>query len=134
MHDESIYATRALRAGARGYVMKRETSGKIITGLRQILKGHVYVTEKIMAEAAEIFLGARPAPVEPSVQLLSDRELEIFRRIGLGQENREIAESLHLSLKTVQTHCAHIKEKLGLPSGTLLMREAVRWVENAGET
>jgi DNA-binding NarL/FixJ family response regulator len=134
MHDEAVYATRALRAGARGYVMKRETSGKIIAGLHRILEGHLYVNEKILSHAAEIFLTARPAPGESPVQRLSDRELEIFRRIGLGQENRAIAETLGLSLKTVQTHCAHIKDKLGLPTATLLMREAVRWVENTGAT
>jgi len=130
MHDETIYATRALRAGARGYVMKRETSGKIIAGLRQILEGQFYLNEQVVAQAAEIFRGARQGADASPVRQLSDRELEIFRRIGLGQENRQIAEALHLSLKTVQTHCAHIKDKLGLPSATLLMREAVRWVDS----
>jgi DNA-binding CsgD family transcriptional regulator len=73
----------------------------------------------------------RPAEQSP-IQRLSDRELEILRRIGQGQENREIAEALHVSLKTVQTHCAHIKDKLGLTNGTILIREAVRWVESEG--
>jgi len=134
MHDEAVYATRALRAGARGYVMKRETSGKIIAGLRQVLEGRLYLSEQVLAQGAAAFFGAR-APAEQSpVERLSDRELEVFRRIGLGQANRQIAETLHLSLKTVQTHCAHIKEKLGLASGTLLMREAVRWMENQDRT
>jgi DNA-binding NarL/FixJ family response regulator len=132
MHDEAIYATRALRAGARGYVMKRETSGKIIAGLRRILEGNLYLSDQVLAQGAARFFDGRPALDESPAERLSDRELEIFRRIGLGQENRQIAEALHLSLKTVQTHCAHIKDKLGLASGTLLMREAVRWMENQG--
>jgi DNA-binding NarL/FixJ family response regulator len=130
MFDESLYATRALRAGARGYVMKREASGKIIAGLRQVLAGQIYLSPEITTRAAGRFLGARPAAGELQIDRLSDRELEVFRRIGLGEENRQIADALHLSLKTVQTHCAHIKEKLGLASGTLLMRAAVRWVES----
>jgi DNA-binding NarL/FixJ family response regulator len=134
MHDEATYAARALRAGARGYVMKRETSGKIIAGLRQVLEGRLYLSEQVLAQGAAVFFGARPPADQSPVGRLSDRELEIFRRIGLGQENRQIAEALHLSLKTVQTHCAHIKEKLSLSSGTLLMREAVRWMESQGGT
>jgi DNA-binding NarL/FixJ family response regulator len=128
MHDEAFYAERALRAGALGYVMKRETSGKVIAALRQVLLGQLYVSAAIAAQAAEKFLRARPGNGSP-VDNLTDRELEVFRRIGQGHENRQIAEDLHLSLKTVQTHCAHIKEKLGFANGTVLMREAVRWVE-----
>jgi DNA-binding NarL/FixJ family response regulator len=129
MHDEAFYAERALRAGALGYVMKRETSGKIIAALRQILLGHVYVSAAVAAQAAEKYLRRRTAATGSPLDSLTDRELEVFRRIGHGQENRSISEDLHLSLKTVQTHCAHIKEKLGLENATALMREAVRWVE-----
>ena len=129
MHDEAFYAERVLRAGALGYVMKRETSGKVIDALRQILLGQLYVSAAIAARAAEKFLRAKPGSAGSTVDSLTDRELEVFRRIGQGQENRRIAEDLHLSLKTVQTHCAHIKEKLGFANATVLMREAVRWVE-----
>jgi len=129
MHDEAFYAERALRAGALGYVMKRETSGKVVAALRQILRGQMYVSAAIAAQAAEKFLRTRSATSGSPVDSLTDRELEVFRRIGQGQENRRIAEDLHLSLKTVQTHCAHIKEKLGFKNATILMREAVRWVE-----
>jgi len=130
MHDEAFYAERALRAGALGYVMKRETSGKVLAALREILCGRLYVSPVIASQAAEKFLRNRVAAAGYPVDCLTDRELEVFRRIGQGHENRGIAEDLHLSLKTVQTHCAHIKEKLGLRNGTVLMREAVRWVEN----
>ncbi|HXQ80639.1 MAG TPA: response regulator transcription factor [Opitutaceae bacterium] len=129
MHDEAFYAERALRAGALGYVMKRETSGKVVAALRQILRGQIYVSAAIAAQAAEKFLRTRAFASGSPMDSLTDRELEVFRRIGQGQENRRIAEDLHLSLKTVQTHCAHIKEKLGLKNATVLMREAVRWVE-----
>jgi len=130
MHDEALYAERALRAGALGYVMKRETSGKVIAALRQILQGKLYVSAAIAAQAAEKFLRTRASSANSPVDSLTDREIEVFWRIGQGQENRQIAQDLHLSLKTVQTHCAHIKEKLGFASATVLMREAVRWVES----
>lgn len=130
MHDETTYAERALRAGAMGYVMKRESTTRILAALREILRGRVYLTEAIAAEVAWKFVGLRGADREGSpIDRLSDRELEVFRRIGQGEENRAIAEALGLSLKTVQTHCAHIKDKLGLPNGTQLIREAVRWAE-----
>jgi DNA-binding NarL/FixJ family response regulator len=128
MHDEAFYAERALRAGALGYVMKRETSGRVIGALRQVLQGKLYVSEAIAAQAAEKFLRKRPASA--AVDCLTDREIEVFRRIGHGRENRQIAEELHLSLKTVQAHCANIKQKLGLDNAAVLMREAVKWVES----
>jgi DNA-binding NarL/FixJ family response regulator len=132
MHDEAFYAERALRAGALGYVMKRETSGKVIAGLRQILEGRLYVSPALAAQAAEKFLRAKGPAANSPIDSLTDRELDVFRRIGQGKENRQIADDLHLSLKTVQTHCAHIKEKLGFENATVLMREAVRWVEAGG--
>jgi|HubBroStandDraft_1064217.scaffolds.fasta_scaffold154587_2 DNA-binding NarL/FixJ family response regulator len=130
MHDEAFYAERSLRAGALGYVMKRETSGKVIDALRRILTGQLYVSAPIAAQAAEKFLRTRSVSSSSPLDSLTDREIEVFRLIGQGMENRRIAEELHLSLKTVQTHCAHIKEKLGFENATVLMREAVRWVES----
>jgi DNA-binding NarL/FixJ family response regulator len=129
MHDEAFYAERALRAGALGYVMKRESPGKVIDALRQVLGGRIYVSEAITTEVMSKLLGAPKAQAAHLVERLSDREMEIFRRMGHGEETRSIANELHISLKTVQTHCMHIKEKLGLPNATLLMREAVRWIE-----
>jgi DNA-binding NarL/FixJ family response regulator len=130
MHDEAFYAERALRAGALGYVMKRESPGKVIDAIRQVLAGRIYVSESITSEVMGKFVGAPAAHDEPLVERLSDREMEIFRRMGNGQRTRTIADELHISLKTVQTHCMHIKEKLGITDATMLMREAVRWVEN----
>lgn len=130
MHDEAFYAERALRAGALGYVMKRESSGKVIAALRQILLGRLFVSEAVAAQAAEKFLLSRRSKGSAPVDRLTDRELDVYRRIGQGQETRQIAQDLKLSIKTVQTHCAHIKEKLGFANATLLIREAVRWVES----
>lgn len=134
MHDEIDYAERAIRAGALGYVMKRETATKIIDGIRRVVQGRTFFSENVAFHLAENFTRGRGAQAASSIGRLSDRELEIFRLIGQGLENRRIAGDLHLSLKTVQTHCAHIKEKLGLAGASELMREAVRWVEreNAG--
>ena len=130
MHDEAFYAERALRAGALGYVMKRESSNKVIDALRQVISGRIFVSEAITSEVMGKFVGAPTAHDEPLVERLSDREMEIFRRMGNGQRTRAIADELHISLKTVQTHCMHIKDKLGITDATMLMREAVRWVEN----
>lgn len=130
MHDEAFYAERALRAGALGYVMKRESPSKIIDAIRQVISGRIFVSEAITSEVMGKFVGAPTAHDEPLVERLSDREMEIFRKMGNGQRTRTIADELHISLKTVQTHCMHIKEKLGITDATMLMREAVRWVEN----
>ena len=130
MHDEASYAERALRAGAQSYVMKRESSGKVLEAIRQVLAGRSFVSESIAARFAEKYVGLKRTPTGSPVECLSDRELEVFRRIGQGQMNRIIAEELHLSLKTVQTHCAHIKEKLGFRNATELIREAMRWVDS----
>ncbi|HEY3754522.1 MAG TPA: response regulator transcription factor [Opitutaceae bacterium] len=129
MHDDAVHAERSLRAGARGYVAKRESTKKVIEGIRLVLQGQLFISSAIASEVMAKMVGAASTPVSP-VDKLSDREMEIFRRIGQGHETRRIAEELHISLKTVQTHCMHIKDKLSLASATQLMREAVRWVEN----
>lgn len=129
MHDEAEYAERAVQTGAMGYVMKRETSGNIINALREVLAGRLHISPAVTEHIAERALRAKSQSTVPPVAGLSLREFEVFRNIGLGLENRQIAEVLHISIKTVQTHCDHIKRKLGLESGTMLMREAVRWVE-----
>jgi DNA-binding NarL/FixJ family response regulator len=129
MHDEGLYAERALRAGARGYIMKRETAKKIIAAVRQVLEGKLYLSERLTGMFAEKFVGGASAPIS-SVSKLSDRELEVFQLLGQGYETRQIAESLNISMKTVQAFCARIKEKLNLRSATELLREAVCWQEN----
>jgi DNA-binding NarL/FixJ family response regulator len=129
MHEESHYAERALRAGAKGYIVKRETTRKVITAIRKVLEGKVYLSEELAASlAAQIAAGGSLAPRSPA-ELLSDRELEVFELFGQGRGTRQIAEQLRVSVKTVQAYCARIKEKLTLASATELVREAVRWHE-----
>lgn len=130
MHDEALYAERALRAGARGYVMKRTAPRTVIDAIRQVLGGKLYISEALAVRMAEKFVGTRSTPGESPVALLSDREMEVFRLLGLGYETRRIAEALHLSPKTVQVYCGRIKEKFSLGNATELIREAVRWVES----
>jgi DNA-binding NarL/FixJ family response regulator len=130
MHDEDLYAERALRAGARGYIMKRETAKKVIAAIRQVLEGKLYLSERLTAMFAAKFVDGGAATVSPSINQLSDRELEVFQLLGQGYETRQIAESLNISMKTVQAFCARIKEKLNLTSATELLREAIRWHES----
>ena len=132
MHDESLYAERAFRAGAKGYVMKRDTTKNVVAAVRSVLDGKVFMSEKISAMMAARMVDGRKQGVTLTADLLSDRELEIFELIGQGWETRRIAETLHLSLKTVQAYCARIKDKLRLDNATELLREAIRW--NDGKT
>ena len=130
MHDEALYAERALRAGARGYVMKRETSKSVLTCIRRVLEGGVYVSERVVNRMAQR-RSQSPKTAEASpVERLSDRELEIFRLLGQGRTTSEIAEDLHLSLKTVQAYCARAKEKFGVTSLGELLRAAIRWEDS----
>ena len=130
MHDEAFYAERTLRAGALGYIMKHETTDKVIDAIRHILLDQLFVSARVAAQFTTKFVGTRNMQPGSSVERLSDRELDIFRLIGQGLESKRIAQDLHLSVKTVQAHCANIKEKLGLENLNELIREAVRWVEH----
>jgi DNA-binding NarL/FixJ family response regulator len=130
MHDESLYAERALRAGARGYIMKRETAKRIIAAIRDVLEGKLYVSERLTKLFAEKFVVGQTTTVSSPIEQLSDRELEVFQLYGQGCETRQIAESLNVSMKTVQAYCARIKEKLRLSNATELLREAIRWHES----
>jgi DNA-binding NarL/FixJ family response regulator len=127
MHDETLYAERALRAGARGYVMKRETTKSVLTAIRRVLEGDVYVSERVVNTMARRMGSSRKAAASSPVEQLSDRELEIFRLLGQGRTTPQIAEDLHLSLKTVQAYCARAKEKFGVNSLGELLRAAIRW-------
>lgn len=130
MHDERLYAERAIRAGARGYVMKRETSSRLIAAIYQVLEGKLAVTEQTMSAFVTKFVKGRPPTDESPAETLSDRELEVFRMLGQGQDTRQIANSLNISIKTVQVYCARIKDKLKLANAAELFREAVLWSEN----
>jgi DNA-binding NarL/FixJ family response regulator len=129
MHDEAHYAERVLRAGAKGYVMKRETTRKVIEGIRKVLEGRLYVSDKIAEGMTGRIVESKRAETRSPVEQLSDRELEVFEMLGQGQGTRQISESLRVSVKTVQAYCARIKEKLDLNSATELLREAIRWNE-----
>jgi DNA-binding NarL/FixJ family response regulator len=129
MHDESLYAERVLRAGGRGYIMKQEGGKKLMQAIRQVLGGQIYVSEKMSAKILELFSGHRPQASHSVMERLTDREFEIFQLIGAGQASRDIARSLHLSVKTVEAHRANIKKKLELASGADLVRYAIRWTE-----
>ena len=129
MHDESLYAERVFRAGARGYVNKRETAQKVIEAIRRVLDGKLYISEK----TAEILAGRAmrgQTANRSAIEMLSDRELQVFDKLGQGIGTRQIAEDFHVSVKTIQEYCARIKEKLNLNNATELLREAVRWRES----
>jgi len=134
MHDEALYAERVLRAGARGYIMKQEGGKKLLLAIRQVLSGQISVSEKMSARILEIFSGRRSDKISSPVENLTDREFEVFQLIGDGRGTREIAEHLHLSVKTVEVHRANIKMKLKLKTATDLVRHAVRWVEAEGRS
>jgi DNA-binding NarL/FixJ family response regulator len=129
MHDERVYAERSIRAGARGYIMKRESTKKIVEAIREVLKGNMYLSKELMELFAEKFVSGAPANGAQPVAQLSDRELEVFQLIGQGYETREIAKALNVNIKTVQTYCTRIKDKLKFSTGAELLREAVRWNE-----
>lgn len=131
-HDEALYAERAVRAGARGYVMKLEAGDRIVEAIHHVRRGGIYLSEemkdRLLFGAA---MGAK-APTQSPLEVLSDRELEVFEMTGRGLATREIAERLHLSVKTVESYRARIKTKLNLNTAAELMQHAVQWVEGEG--
>lgn len=130
MHDESIYAERTLRAGANGYIMKQEATEKVLIALRRILSNEIYVSDRIANNMLRHYVRGDQGTQSSPVTELSDRELEIFRLIGQGHTTRQIANELHLSVKTVESYQAHIKEKLSLHSARELVQHAIRWTAN----
>jgi DNA-binding NarL/FixJ family response regulator len=127
MHDELTYAERALRAGANGYIMKQEATEKVLIAIRRILHGEMYLSERLTDRMLRHFVrGSAPTPDSP-LSNLSDRELEVFRLIGDGHATRQIADELHISVKTVESYQAHIKEKLALRSARELVQHAIKW-------
>lgn len=128
MHGETTYAERALRAGANGYIMKQEATDKVLIAIRRILNREIYVSEQIASRMLRHFASATEHHDRSPLEDLSDRELEVFRRMGEGQSTREIAEELHLSVKTIETHQARMKEKLSLHSSRELVQQAIESV------
>ena len=131
MRDESFYAERTLRAGAKGYLTKEEGTDKVIEGIRQILDGQYYLSERIEAKMISRIAGGTPQET-PSVDSLTDRELQIYEMIGQGMPTREIAKRLHLSVKTIDSHREHIKDKLQVDSAAELLKHAIQWVQGVG--
>ncbi|WP_035359107.1 response regulator transcription factor [Edaphobacter aggregans] len=127
MHEESIYAERALRAGANGYIMKQEATEKVLVAVRRILNGEIYLSDRMANKLLHEYIsGGSTAKMNSEFSTLSDRELEVFRLIGEARSTRQIAEKLHLSIKTVETYQAHIKDKLSLRSGRELVQHAIQ--------
>lgn len=129
MHDELLFAARALRTGARGFLMKEAGAEKMLMAIRLVLAGGVYVSERMNAQILDNFSGGKPANSDSPLQKLSDREFEVFRMLGGGLTTKEIADRLHISHKTVAVHRGHIKEKLGMKTAVELSHHAFRWLE-----
>jgi len=129
MHDESIYAERALRAGANGYIMKQEATERVLEAIRRIRAGEVYVSDRISKRLLRQIVNG-PATGKSPIEALTDRELAVFRLIGKGHGTREIADDLQISVKTVETYQAHIKEKLSLKNARELVQHAFQWVSS----
>jgi DNA-binding NarL/FixJ family response regulator len=127
MYDESLYAERALQAGARGYVMKQEAIAQVVQALRKVLKGEIYASDSVKEKAFQRLVSLRKPERKSPIEVLSDRELEVFRLIGEGLSTREIADRLNLSIKTIGTYREKIKEKQGLKNYTQLVKMAVYW-------
>jgi DNA-binding NarL/FixJ family response regulator len=131
MHDETFYAERALRAGARGYLMKEAGSEKMLEAVRRVLAGEISVTPKISAKIVTLYSSPKARGSQSPIEKLTDREFDVFKLIGAGKSTKEIAQQLHLSHKTVAVHRGHIKEKLGLTSSAELVHQAIRWTGTA---
>jgi DNA-binding NarL/FixJ family response regulator len=130
MHDESLYAERALRSGARGYVMKQESADTVLDAIRTVLSGGIYLSDSLSSVMLREFVdGGRADGEKFGIASLSDRELEVFELIGRGHSTRKIADRLQLSIKTIETHRAHVKQKLKLDNATALVHRAFHWIE-----
>ncbi len=130
MHDESLYAERALRAGAAGYIMKQEASDKILTAIRRVIAGELYLSDRMREKMLHRLVKSRKEEVVYSIDTLSDREMEVFQLIGNGYSTRQIAARLNLSVKTIDSYREHLKQKLRLDKGTDLVRHAILWVKS----
>ena len=133
MRDEAFYAERVLRAGAKGYITKEQGSERIIEGIRKVVAGQIYLSDQLASKMLKSLVGG-DRPGESPVRRLSDRELAVFELIGHGLTTRDVAKRLHLSVKTVESHREHIKEKLNLSGAPDLLKYAIQWVQYQGQT
>lgn len=129
MHDEIVYAERSLKAGAKGYVSKQQLDDTVLHAVRSVLAGETYMSDALRARLAMKFIGGQTLATDSPLDALSDRELQVFESIGRGVTTRQIAESLSLSIKTVESHIEHIKHKLNLESAAALAQRAAQWIE-----
>jgi len=129
MHDELLYAERALRAGARGFLMKEAGAEKMLAAIRHVIAGQIYVSDRMSAKILDAFSSGTPRGAASPIEKLSDREFEVFRLLGAGETTKKIASMLHISAKTVAVHRGHIKEKLGITTAAELSHRAYRWLE-----
>ena len=129
MHDESLYAERVIRAGARGYITKQEATRDILLAIRTVLDGGIYLNQKIATQMIDRFTSTRATG--PSIRLLADRELQVFELTGRGFNTRQISERLHIGIKTVETYRARIREKLKLKEPTELLKRAIAWTHQS---
>jgi len=131
MHDEFLFAERALRAGARGYIMKQEAVENVLTAIRKVLNGEIFVSDKITTKMLETLISgdSKTKTLSSPLDLLSNRELTVFHLIGQGFKTSQIADKLNLSVKTIESYRSHIKEKLKLETGSDLMKCAIQWVQ-----
>lgn len=130
-HDEALYAERALRAGADGYVMKEEASAEAVNAIRAVLAGEMYVSRKITGGLLHKLIQSKPAARDASVEVLSDRELHVYQMLGSGLSSQKIADDLHLSIKTIETYRENIKHKMGLRNAAELIQHATQWTQSA---
>jgi len=130
MHDESLFAERALRVGAKGYIMKQEAIEKMMEAIRRVIRGELYVSERVSATIVKKFIDGKAENTRSPMEVLSNREFEVFQLIGQGFVTRQIARELNVSIKTVESYRANIKEKLDLKNATELLRHAVHWVDS----
>lgn len=134
MHDETVYGERVLRAGARGYIMKESAADHLVTATRKVLEGGIYLSEAMSARMLEQLASGRGHDAASAIDKLSDRELEVLELIGKGTATKIIAGTLNISTRTVEAHRAHLKQKLGLTDGPALVRYAVQWCEQRGQS
>jgi DNA-binding NarL/FixJ family response regulator len=131
MHDEMLYAERSLRAGALGYITKEEATVNVLSAIRKVLRGQVYLSDRMAGRMMKRMVGGVAKEGGSPLEVLTDRELEVFQMLGRGLGTRQIAEELRLGIKTVESYRARIKEKLQLEDGNQLLQHAIQWVQNA---
>lgn len=130
MHDETLYAERVLRAGARGYVTKENAGEKVLDAIRKVLAGEMFISEQVAARMLSKFVDGRPDQGGSPADVLSDRELEVFELLGMGLSTHDVARRLHLSVKTIGSHRENIKRKLKLDDASELLQHAINWVQS----